>query len=418
MLPENYVQVASPFLRSLSADAAVSLAQREAERLGMRFEKQLVRVSQYAVVISHLIHGDNQVVAGGAGTGRELEAVAGACFEALERYYMSARINRRLASGVANPKSATDLARDPGLAGDLVIQRWAKDFPDGTAACAVYSNENSSVWYPIFLTDPNYHREPLSGDSADPYRSMLRYASSIGTAAGVNSQESCLHGLCELIEHDALSHALLRWIIAHDPQVSVLDIASLPDDAQLLYRIASAAVGGEVVLLDVTTDLGIPAYVAVRGGGGAEAEPLGLGASLVGEHAVVRALNELVQVAVAVDGIVPREASARLKAWPALQKCLTTPLGSLTHRTVAHVPLRGTVGAVDTVQSSLDSVTGLLRKHAICWYTCELTPPQSHISVTSTIAPGLERFSMVRFGLPVVPTGRGWNLWTTMRGTP
>jgi ribosomal protein S12 methylthiotransferase accessory factor YcaO len=103
-----------------------------------------------------------------------------------------------------------------------------------------------------------------------------RYSSSIGTAAGADLQESTLHGICELVEHDVLSHALLRWFIAGDPRVSVLDIASLPDDARLLHGIAVEVTGADVILLDVTTDIGIPAYLAV--------------------NAVLRALGELIQV--------------------------------------------------------------------------------------------------------------------------
>jgi ribosomal protein S12 methylthiotransferase accessory factor len=401
------VQTAPP-LRSLTADAAVKLALREAKRLGMRFDKQLVGMRQFPTVVSHLIQGDTQVAASGAGKGDGPGAVAGAHFEALERYYMSARINRRLADGAASLKSARDVARQPALAKDLVIQRWATDYPDSIAACALYTNEADGAWYPIFLTDPNYYREPLPSDSVDPYRSMLRYSSSIGTAAGASLQESILHGLCELVEHDALSHALLRWFVAGDPRVSVLDIASLPGDARLLHGIAVEATGADVILLDVTTDIGIPAYLAVKEG---DAGPLGLGASPVGVHAVLRALGELIQVA--ADGIAPPGASARLAAWPPLQRCLTTPLGSLTDRRADRVSLRGTLSSPDTVESGLDTVTHLLKNHGIRCYTCELAPPESHICVTSTIAPGLERFSLVRFGQPVVPTGRGWSLWTT-----
>jgi ribosomal protein S12 methylthiotransferase accessory factor len=321
---------------------------------------------------------------------------------------MSARINRRLADGAASLKSAGDVAKQPALAMDLVIQRWAKDYPDSVAACALYTNEADEAWYPIFLADPNYYREPLPGDSVDPYRNILRYSSSIGTAAGANSQESILHGLCELVEHDALSHALLRWFIARDPRVSILDIASLPDDARLLRGIATEATGADVILLDVTTDIGIPAYLAVKEG---DAGPLGLGASPVGARAVLQALGELIQVA--TDGVSSPGASARLATWPPLQRCLTTPLGSLADGRADQVSLRGTVSSPDTVQSGLDTVIHLLKNHGIRCYTCELAPPESHIRVTSTIAPGLERFSLVRFGQPVVPTGRGWTLWTT-----
>jgi hypothetical protein len=39
------------------------------------------------------------------------------------------------------------------------------------------------------------------------------------------------------------------------------------------------------------------------------------------------------------------------------------------------------------------------------------------VSVISTIAPGLGRFSLVRMGLPVIHTGRGWDIWTRARDT-
>jgi ribosomal protein S12 methylthiotransferase accessory factor len=75
------------------------------------------------------------------------------------------------------------------------------------------------------------------------------------------------------------------------------------------------------------------------------------------------------------------------------------------------------VGDVSTVESGLDTVTGLLGRHGIHPYACELAPPGSLISVISTIAPGLERFSLVRMGLPVIPTGRGWDIRTRARAT-
>lgn len=76
------------------------------------------------------------------------------------------------------------------------------------------------------------------------------------------------------------------------------------------------------------------------------------------------------------------------------------------------------MGNVSTVESGLDTVTGLLRRHGIHPYTCELAPPGSLISVISTIAPGLERFSLIRMGLPVIPTGRRWDIWTRGRLKP
>ena len=403
---------AVPPLRSLSADAAVQLAMQEADRLGMRLETHFADLQKYPVVVSHLMR-DHDQVATGSGRGEGSEGLAGGHFEALECYYASARINRGLASQMVALRKAEEVASQPGLAGDLIIQRWAEDFPGSEAACAMYSNASSSVWYPIFLGDPHYHRAPLPGDSVESYRSMIRYTSSVGTASGSNAQEAHLHGLCELIEHDAFSHALLRWFVARIPHVDVVDVYNLPDSVKLLYDAASDATGAEVVLFDVTTDIGVPAYLAVKDVCGAEAGPSGSGASPIGEHAALRALSELIQMAVLSDEIEDRAAKARLAAWPILQECLTGPSRLRSYGDVRHVSLRGNVGNVSTVESALDTVTSLLRRRNIYSYTCELTPPESLISVVSTIAPGLERFSLVRMGIPVIPTGRGWSIWAS-----
>ncbi|MFI5898550.1 hypothetical protein ACIA5D_51705, partial [Actinoplanes sp. NPDC051513] len=45
------------------------------------------------------------------------------------------------------------------------------------------------------------------------------------------------------------------------------------------------------------------------------------------------------------------------------------------------------------------------------YHAGEIAPAGSLIAVTTTVAPGLERFSLVRHGDPVLPTGRGWHLW-------
>jgi ribosomal protein S12 methylthiotransferase accessory factor len=406
-------------LRSLSSDEAVEVAVREAERLGMHFETKFLGPHGHPIEISHLLQGDAKVAEGyGKGTGSD--GVAGGHFEALERYFMSARVNRRLVPGAASKRTAEDVARQPGLAGDLVVQRWAADFPESVAACAIYGNAGygdagSSLWYPIFLGDPHYFLAPLPGDSVESYQNMLRYASSLGTASGVNAQEAHLHGLCELIEHDAFSHALLRWFIARTPEVLRVEMSSLPGRVKLLYDTTAETAGAEVFLLDVTTDIGVPAYLAVKGDNEGAGSLVGAGASPIGEHAAVRALGELIQLELLSDGTEAREASARLAAWPALQECVTMSPVILRSQDAQLVPLRESVGDVSTVESSLRSVTDLLRRRGVHSYTCELAPPESLISVISTIAPGLERFSLVRTGVPIIPTGRGWSSWASSR---
>src|SRR5262249_39068456 len=120
---------------------------------------------------------------------------------------------------------------------------------------------------------------------------------------------------------------------------------------------------------------------------------------------------ELVQVQMFTGPGEGRAARARLAAWPRLQDCLALSSRVLNCCGAGRVPLRATVTDVSTAESGLDGIVSLLRRHGIRSYTRELAPPGSLISVMSTIAPGLERFSLVRLGLPVIPTGRGWSLW-------
>lgn len=398
--------------RSLPTDLAVEIALREIRRLGFQLWVEELGSPPHPVQVSRLVR-DGADAAVGCGKGIGLQGVASAHFEALECYLTSARSNRRFAQGAAALMRAPDVAGQPGLRQDLVIQRWAEEFPESVAACAVYNGARTAVWYPIFLSDPRYHLEPLAGDSVGPYRSLLRYTSSLGTAAGVNVQEAVLHGLCELIEHDGLSHALLRWFVAGMPQVDLVDAESLPRRLELLYLDAVATVGAPVLLLDVTTDVDVPVYLAVKDDD-AGLGLFGAGASPSGEYAAERALSELIQGDALADPDAAEAAIRRLRAWPALEACVRLPVRRLAEA-VRHVSLRGNVGEVGTVESSLRSVTGLLQACGIEFYACELAPPDSEIAVVTTIAPGLERFSLVHLGMPVIPTGRGWSLWTAAR---
>ncbi|WP_433381056.1 YcaO-like family protein [Actinoplanes sp. CA-142083] len=415
-----------PF-RSTTPARAVSTAVAEISRLGLT---AVVAAFGRTTQVTLLRDGTEVAVGGGS-------SVASAYFEALERHLMSAA-----RSSVLLP--AREVAAQPALAADLVIQRWAREFPAARAACAAYGD----VRYPTFLVDPRYFQHPVPGDDMHSYAGLLRYSSSLGTAAGSDAAEATYHGLCELIEHDGLSHALLRWYVA-----GLADADEVAPDAAPAESLAEAerAVGGPVRLLDVTTDLGVPVYLAIGGGW------LGAGASAWGSVAAGRALDELAQLSgAAVPGqatINPpsphkSEKSGGLGRWPALERCARLPLDGLAFRQVVlrgDPPGGGSADGGSCGEGSADGgscgegsadggscgegsadggscgegsaawglaeVSRALAAHGIAHHTREIAPPGSLISVTSTIAPGLERFSLVRHGDPVLPTGRGRRLW-------
>jgi ribosomal protein S12 methylthiotransferase accessory factor len=74
------------------------------------------------------------------------------------------------------------------------------------------------------------------------------------------------------------------------------------------------------------------------------------------------------------------------------------------------VPLRPDPGD-GSPAAGLDHIGRRLAACGLTYHVAEVAPAGSLIAVTTTVAPGLERFSLVRHGAPVLPTGRGWHLW-------
>jgi len=399
-----------PF-RSVSAEQAVTAVLAEIDRLGLRATAEVLGPPRTPTLRVRLAR-DGTPVAVGYGKGAGAQGAASAYAEALERHLMSARDNRRFAPDATVLLAAATVAAQPGLAGDLVVQRWAAEFPAAVAACAEYRGPAGAVRYPTFLADPRYFRRPVPGDAVGPYRSLLRYSSSLGTAAGLDVTEAAYHGLCELVEHDGVSQALLRWFVAGIPGVDVVDAGALPPALRALHGEATAAAGASVHLLDATTDLGVPVYVAVSAAASG-ATRLGAGASSWGSYAAERALSELIQTC-ALSGDGDDSAIAeRLAPWPALQRCVRMPVGDLLAGPVRQVALRGDAGD-GTPAEGLARVARMLARRGVDHHVCELAPAGSLIAVATTIAPGLERFSLVRHGVPVIPTGRGHHLWPAL----
>ncbi len=194
---------------------------------------------------------------------------------------------------------------------------------------------------------------------------------------------------------------MLRWYVADRPDAAEVLPSTLPDALAERHAAAERAAGGPVRLLDVTTDLDVPVYLAVGDG-----PRLGAGSSVWASDAAARALDELIQSCAQSPERVAG-AAAKLAGWPALERCVRLPLDDLRIRPA---PLRADPGA-DSVAGGLAQVSDALAAHGLGHHVGEIAPAGSLIAVTTTVAPGLERFSMVRHGDPVLPTGRGWRLW-------
>lgn len=122
-----------------------------------------------------------------------------------------------------------------------------------------------------------------------------------GHAAGNNLEEAILQGFFELVERDSI--ALWWYNLARVPGINLRSFSDpfIDDTIQFL-----ASVGRSLVVLDITTDLGIPSFVAVSARKGQEGRHvvLGFGAHLDARLGVQRAVSELFQrlfVALAIE---------------------------------------------------------------------------------------------------------------------
>jgi YcaO-like protein with predicted kinase domain len=127
------------------------------------------------------------------------------------------------------------------------------------------------------------------------------FASTNGLASGTHPVEAALHGLCELVEHDAT--ALFERL---SPEARALRRIAPPAGsapAVLLARLADR--GFTAVLWETTTDVGVPAFACALTDAEAPRTPAGFGAGCHtdSDTAALRAITEAAQTRlVAITG--------------------------------------------------------------------------------------------------------------------
>ena len=228
-----------------------------------------------------------------------------------------------------------------------------------------------------------------------------------GNAAGNTVEEAVLQGLMELVERDGT--ALWWYNRAVRPAIDLDSVqASGWNDARELYT----NLGRELWLLDVTTDLGVPTFVAVSHLPSSEREDIlvGLGAHLDPDIAAARAVSEMNQMLAALQalrdgvGVNPTLDWWLANATIANQPYLVPSSGATTrldtYRRVAHTDLLDDVLWCQRVIEALGMELLVL----------DQTRPDVEVPVVKVVVPGLRHFRP-RFApgrLYDVPLRLGW----------
>ncbi|MGO4261593.1 YcaO-like family protein [Lysobacter sp. TAB13] len=276
-----------------------------------------------------MVHdADGEAIGSGFGKGEPEAARVGALYEAVEHIYANSCAPQER----AELRAAAQLFADPRYAALPFVAEFGRQ---GTRqlSCLRYrrffdESDNDALAVPAFLCRPNALADLLPGDDFD-YASVIRYGSNSGTAIGASLEEAVVHAIGELVERDSWSLFLLAHYLGDASSFGAwVDPGSLPESVAAVHAAASEQLGREVLLIDATSDLGVPAFIATtdRILDGETVFPSGYGASLYAGHAAIRALTELVQTVLvgqrlATVGEYSRQVLQALSEYPKLRAC-------------------------------------------------------------------------------------------------
>jgi oxazoline/thiazoline synthase len=214
------------------------------------------------------------------------------------------------------------------------------------------------------------------------------HADSNGCAAGNTVEEAIVQGFLELVERDAYA---IWWY--NQSQRAEVDLSQFDDSYVRDLHSQLAETGRKLWVLDVTSDLGVPTYVAILHWmqNGQENIEFGSGAHFDKRIALLRTLTELNQFMSigmmgggtgekpSLDGVTP----LRLADYPFL-----TPSGGAKTRPDADPK----AGLLDNTRAQVDACVEIARRAGLDFLVLDQTRPDVEVPVVRVIVPGLRHF--------------------------
>ena len=274
-----------------------------------------------------------------------------------------------------------------------------------------FDPNHSLDWTPVWsLTEERhkylptafcYYNYPLSKEH------RFCKADSNGNAAGNTLEEAILQGFMELVERDSV--ALWWYNCLRRPAV---DLTSFDESYFVELQQFYAENDRELWVLDLTADLGIPAFAGVsrRTVGDSERLILGFGAHLDPTIAVLRALTEVNQLGLELDKVPDDQLDGDAKLWlleatlenqPYLAPDSTQPL-----KKMQDYPKCWSNDIRDDVMTCVE----IVKQAGLETLVLDQTRPDIGLNVVKVIMPRMRHF-WSRFGpgrLYDVPVKLGW----------
>ena len=321
------------------------------------------------------------------------QAEASALMEAIERYSGifqgdEIRMTRRFADF---PAGDAFLANDVQHFSEAQFASRHVPPPDGAQPVPNPIDPSDKIeWSPVWsLRDKRFKYLP-TGLCYFFYRDF--HTDSNGCAAGNTREEAIVQGFLELVERDAYAIWWYNRLCRAEVDLNQFDDSYIRD-----IRTQFADYGRKLWVLDVTSDLGVPTYVAIMHwmDGGHENIEFGSGAHFDRRIALLRALTELSQFLSiglmggnsgrkpTLDGVTPLKLENYPFLTPAPHPVASTELG-------LSVPL-------DSVREQVEACVEVATRAGYDFMVLDQTRLDVQVPVVRVIVPGLRHFYL-RFG--------------------
>jgi ribosomal protein S12 methylthiotransferase accessory factor len=322
------------------------------------------------------------------------QAEASALMEAIERYSGifqgdEIRVKRRFADFAAGEAI---LPNDVLLFSDaqsLPVEPPGDDSGETQIAPAPFDQSARIEWSPAWsLRDERFKYLPTSILYFFYGGPAAFHADSNGCAAGNTLEEAIVQGFLELVERDAYA---IWWY--NRSQRAEVDLSQFNDSyvGDLYSQLAES--GRKLWVLDVTSDLGVPTYVAILHWmqNGQENIEFGSGAHFDPRIAMLRTLTELNQFLSiglmgggtgeksSLDGTTPLRLQDHPFLIPARDPKVQPSLGAK-------------VGPLDNTRDQVMACVDIARRAGLDFLVLDQTRPDVEVPVVRVIVPGLRHF--------------------------
>ncbi len=399
-----------PYERERSLDEANRIIHACIARRG--WSAQTGEFGHGLVTIKCALHdAQGRLLSRGSGKGEPAASLTGALYEAVEHYYC------RASALASEPRfvAARELADDPRCAGLPFVSEFA-DQSRRQLACRQYASYSgrADLAVPLFMVFPDYPPAPELRDPRDDfdYHSATRYSSNSGTAIGASFEEAALHGIGEIVERDAWALFMLAHYLGAPARYGrLIESSSLPAELARIHELAQRRLERRVLLIDVTSDLAYPAFIATTEERLPEeiVFPHGCGASPYAAHAATRALTELTQCVDIKENAphlveLDQLALDLLVDYPKLRACV---MGEIDPRRLHHAHWDYPQLPWQAPKQLLPRVVADLEARGIGLYHAINHQEGDEFCVVSSVSMELERFFLASTGLLMAPGRRG-----------